>query len=96
MTSETSNTQIYSDYEIAARYAPVFYQDVDTTDGLCSDQSKSGSADWISAVNYDGDWDTSNNWNNMVSGRDSGKLIPYIYYYVTYTICDLIFRIKRI
>jgi len=75
----------YSDATIAEAYAPVFYQDVDTTDGLCSDQSKSGSADWITAVDYDGDWDTKNNWDNMVSGRDSGKLIPYVYYYVTYT-----------
>ncbi|WP_299626976.1 hypothetical protein [uncultured Tenacibaculum sp.] len=74
-----------TDHQIAIHYAPVFFQDVDTTDGLCRNQSKSGSADWITAVNYDGDWNTKNNWENMVSGRDNGKLIPYVYYYVTYT-----------
>lgn len=78
-------TVTYTDEAIAQEYAPQFLQDVDTTDGLCSNQSKSGSADWIAAVDYDGDWDTSNNWDNMVSGRNSGQLAPYIYYYVTYT-----------
>lgn len=83
--SKTSNLVAYTDFEIAEKYAPNFYQDVDTTDGLCSDQSKSGSADWITAVDYDGDWNTKNNWENMVDARSSGKLIPYVYYYTTYT-----------
>ncbi len=84
--SESIESKIsHSDAAIAARFAPVFFQDVDITDGWCSNQSKSGSADWITAVNYDGDWNTANNWDNMVSGRDAGKLIPYVYYYVTYT-----------
>ncbi len=82
---ETTNKSTITDYDIAARYAPVFFQDVDITDGWCRNQSKSGSADWMSAVDYDGDWDTSNNWENMESARDNGKLIPYVYYYVTYT-----------
>lgn len=83
----SSNTQklTYSDFEIAENYAPNFYQDVDTTDGWCSDQSKTGAADWITAVDYDGDWDTKNNWENMVSGRANNQLIPYVYHYVTYT-----------
>lgn len=81
----TQNKISHTDEAIAARFAPWFYQDVDITDGLCRNQSKSGSADWITKVDYDGDWKTGNNWDNMVSGRDSGKLIPYVYYYVTYT-----------
>ncbi len=86
LTSTTINkTSEKTDYQIAVNYAPVFFQDVDTTDGLCRNQSKSGSADWITAVNYDNDWNTKNNWENMVSGRDNGKLIPHVYYYVTYT-----------
>lgn len=80
-----NKTSEKTDYQIAVNYAPVFFQDVDTTDGLCRNQSKSGSADWITAVNYDNDWNTKNNWENMVSGRDNGKLIPHVYYYVTYT-----------
>jgi len=80
-----SRLEVYADFEIAENYAPDFYQDVDVTDGWCSAQSKSGSADWITAVDYDGDWDTSNNWNNMVAARDRGELLPYVYYYATYT-----------
>ncbi|GAA4111335.1 hypothetical protein GCM10022393_08950 [Aquimarina addita] len=45
----------HSDEAIAVRYAPIFFQDVDITDGWCSNQSKSGSADWITKVDYDGD-----------------------------------------
>ena len=83
--SDLQNKISHSDQAIAARYAPWFYQDVDITDGFCRNQSKSGSADWITKVDYDGDWKTGNNWDNMVSARNSGKLIPYVYYYVTYT-----------
>lgn len=85
-TSKTSQSKVaYSDKAIAAKYAPDFFQDVDTTDGVCRNQSKSGASDWFTAVNYDGDWNTKNNWENMVSARNSGKLLPYVYYYTTYT-----------
>lgn len=85
-TSKNFQSKItHTDAAIATRFAPIFYQDVDTTDGWCSAQSKGGTADWITAVNYDGDWKTSNNWDNMLSARNAGKLIPYVYYYVTYT-----------
>ena len=84
--SATSSQELtYSDFQIAEKYAPNFFQDVDTTDGWCSNQSKTGASDWITAVDYDGDWNTKNNWENMVSGRNKGQLIPYIYHYVTYT-----------
>ena len=86
LKSSQDNTLIsHTDFRIAQRFAPIFFQDVDTSDGLCRNQSRTGSADWITAVDYDGDWITGNNWDNMVSGRNSGQLIPYVYYYVTYT-----------
>ena len=85
LSATSSQGLTYSDFEIAEKYAPNFFQDVDTTDGWCSAQSKTGAADWITAVDYDGDWNTKNNWDNMVSGRSKGQLIPYVYHYVTYT-----------
>ncbi|AFH66135.1 hypothetical protein ACVNS2_36235 [Paenibacillus caseinilyticus] len=45
-----------SDLDLAYRWAPVHYQDTDSTDY---------DADYITAVNYDGDWNTLNNWDNQ-------------------------------
>jgi hypothetical protein len=47
--------------QLALRWAPVHYQDVDVTG--CG--SMSGRGDYITNVNYDNDWITSNNWNNI-------------------------------
>lgn len=67
---------------VAQFYAPTFYQDVDITDiFFCSNSSKTGAADWIAPVNYDGDWIAHNNWENMVSkGRDRGTLKGTVYF----------------
>ena len=54
-------TSLGSDEEIAFRWAPIHYQDVDTT----GDHSENGRADYLTAIDYDGDWDTSNNWDNL-------------------------------
>lgn len=85
------NSELYksvdtkSDYDIAKEYAPVFYQDLDKTDGICRNQSKSGSADWIAAVNYDGDWNGSNNWENLVRERAAQNIKATVYYTVNET-----------
>lgn len=47
--------------QLSLRWAPIHYQNVDQ-DG---DMSLGGKADYLTAVNYDGDWDTSNNWENL-------------------------------
>ncbi len=68
--------------QVAKHYAPVFYQDVDVTDiFFCPNSSKTGSADWIAPINYDGDWIAHNNWENLISkGRDKGTLKGAVYY----------------
>ena len=62
--------------DIAQHHAPLFFQDVDVTDlFVCPNSSKTGTADWIAPVNYDGDWDATNNWEHLINkGRDLGSL----------------------
>ncbi|TGD82242.1 hypothetical protein [Hymenobacter wooponensis] len=48
---------------LALRWAPVHYQDTDVT----GDHGLSGKADYISAINFDGDWSGTNNWNNLAT-----------------------------
>jgi hypothetical protein len=73
------------DFDVAWYYAPHIHQDMDVTDGLCSKQSVNGSGDWIARVDYDGDWNTKNNWENMSVARGNGTLNPVIYYNVAVT-----------
>lgn len=74
-----------SSYTIAQAYSPIIYQDLDRTDGLCRNQSRSGSADWIAAVNYDGDWVGNNNWENLTRERSQGDIKGKVYYTVNET-----------
>ncbi|MBZ4421901.1 hypothetical protein [Myxococcus sp. RHSTA-1-4] len=48
---------------LAKRWAPIHYQDVDVT----GTHSLSGRADYISRVDFDGDWSGTNNWDNTAS-----------------------------
>ncbi|MFD2571279.1 hypothetical protein ACFSUS_11590 [Spirosoma soli] len=48
---------------LALRWAPIHYQDTDVT----GSHGLSGKADYISAINFDGDWIATNNWNNIVN-----------------------------
>ncbi len=61
-------------FEVAKRWAPIHYQDID------DDNHR---ADYISAVDFDGDWRTIGNWDNM----NRYPLIPVVYFSVaeTYT-----------
>jgi len=45
--------------EVAWRWAPIHYQDTDSTDYT---------ADFIARFDYDGDWDGTNNWDNLHDG----------------------------
>lgn len=45
--------------EVAARWAPIHYQDTDSSDYF---------ADLITSVDYDGDWLATNNWDNLHVG----------------------------
>lgn len=59
-------------FELAFHYAPIHYQDVD--------DSKPKS-DYISSINYDGDWRSDNNWNNV----NKFPLSAHVYYSVVET-----------
>jgi hypothetical protein len=62
-----------SDTEIAARFAPVFYQ-------ALGDKPRS---DFITNFNFDADWRGDNNWNN--AAKESLALKAYVYYAVSET-----------
>lgn len=51
--------------EIALYHAPVHYQDTDAT---------RAEADYLTRVDYDGDWDALNNWENLENGDLSGAV----------------------
>ncbi|MDF1698792.1 MAG: T9SS type A sorting domain-containing protein [Saprospiraceae bacterium] len=72
--------------EIAKCFAPTIRHIAE----LDEDNSAGGRADLITAVNYDGDWDATNNWENLanyISGNPNthDELDPKVYYSVVWT-----------
>jgi len=61
------------DREIAARFAPTFYQ-------ALGDNPRS---DYITKFDFDGDWNGNNNWEN--TDEKKFRLLAYIYYSVSET-----------
>jgi hypothetical protein len=65
--------------QLALRWAPVHYEDVDQT----GSHALGGKADYITRYDYDGDLDTQNNWDN--AGNSAYPLAAHAYYSVTET-----------
>jgi hypothetical protein len=63
-----------SDADLAYRWAPVHHQDTADADY---------SADYVSPIDFDGDWESRNNWDNQPGHRD--KLTGAAYYSVVET-----------
>ena len=63
-----------TDLELAYRWAPIHYQDTDSSDY---------DADYLTTVNYDGDWDTLNNWERQ--DDQLSRLKGAVYFSVTET-----------
>jgi len=63
--------------DLALRWAPVHYQDTDVT----GSHALSGKSDYITAINFDGDWNATNNWNNIASASPAA----HCYYSVVET-----------
>ncbi|MGH9246490.1 MAG: hypothetical protein ACRD29_19705 [Acidimicrobiales bacterium] len=63
-----------SDAELAYRWAPIHHQDTDNTDAH---------ADYLTTVNYDGEWSTNNNWEHQ--DDDQQRLTGAAYYSVVET-----------
>lgn len=59
--------------EVAFKHAPIVRQDTDVT----GTHSIKGAADYITAVDFDGEWDTSNNWKNIQVGGDRSAVCYY-------------------
>jgi hypothetical protein len=55
-TDMKAMAQTPSDLDLAAYHAPIHYQDTDST---------KYSGDYITRFNYDGDWQGTNNWDNL-------------------------------
>ncbi len=53
--------------DLAKRWAPVHRQDIDAT----GSHSLGGKADYITAINFDGDWNATNNWDNIANSSYS-------------------------
>lgn len=66
--------QAVSDTDLALHWAPIHFQDTDDTDA---------DADYLSAVDYDGEWDTLNNWDHQ--DDDVRRLTATVYYSVVET-----------
>lgn len=65
--------------DLALRYAPIHHQDVHTRGG----HSLGGAADFVTAVDFDGDDDASNNWDN--AGDPRYPLAAHAYFSVVET-----------
>ena len=68
--------------EVAEHYAPVWYQDIDDTNAR---------ADYISRVDYDGDWVLNNNWENIYAHPIKAfvywsVIATSTHWFVTYTV----------
>ena len=66
--------------KLVHRWAPVHYQDVHNTDRV---GGLNGVSDFITRINYDGEWDTSNNWDNL--DKSNVDLSAYCYYSIAET-----------
>ena len=64
---------------LALHWAPIHYQDVDQT----GSHALGGAADYITRVDYDGDWNGKNNWDN--AGKAAFPLAAHAYYSVVET-----------
>ncbi|GAA0964785.1 hypothetical protein GCM10009555_002680 [Acrocarpospora macrocephala] len=63
-----------SDADLAYRWAPIHYQDSASSKYI---------ADYLASVDYDGDWNTRNNWDNL--DANAARLVGTVYYSVVET-----------
>jgi hypothetical protein len=73
LAAEPANAE-RSDGAVAARWAPIHYQDTDSSDY---------DADYLSAIDYDSGWYTKDNWEHQ--DDDVSRLSGTVYYSVTKT-----------
>jgi hypothetical protein len=71
-TTSQVETPPITDLDLAAYWAPIWYQDTDDTDP---------DADYITNFDFDSDWDGANNWEN----QPTYPLPGYVYYWIMET-----------
>jgi hypothetical protein len=74
LTAAPSPAVAISDSDLAFHWAPVHYQDTDDTDA---------DADYLSPIDFDGEWNTLNNWESQEG--PAGRLTGAVYYSVVET-----------
>lgn len=67
--------------EIAEHWAPIHYQSIRTNDGPFNNNGLNGKSDSLCSIDFDGDWNAINNWENLNNYRTQ----PSVYYYVAAT-----------
>ncbi|BDD03842.1 hypothetical protein [Aureibacter tunicatorum] len=87
-TEPTASVNSLGDYKpLVYHHAPVHIQDVDQTGRY----SLGGVSDYVTAIDFDGDWVSTNNWDNLKSKNDC-KAVSYYsvvesetHYFILYT-----------
>lgn len=79
LTAPTPAAAAVSRAELALRWAPIHYQDVDAT----GSHALSGQSDYITRVDFDGDLNGRNNWDR--AGQAGTSLAAHAYYSVVET-----------
>ncbi|MGK5740321.1 hypothetical protein [Micromonospora sp. URMC 103] len=79
LATPTPASAAVSRAELALRWAPIHYQDVDAT----GSHALAGQADYIARVDFDGDLDGRNNWDR--AGQAGTSLAAHAYYSVLET-----------
>ncbi len=77
--SSTTKKASISKLDIAKRWAPIHHMDVDAT----GRKSLKGKSDYITAIDFDGDWNATNNWDNIA--KSQYKASAHCYYSVVET-----------
>ena len=69
--------------QLALRWAPILYHEIDKDGGILGayDDSLGGKSDCLTAANFDGNWDTNDNWENL----ETYPANAYVYYSVVAT-----------
>lgn len=71
LQKQTKNSSFHLD--LAYFHAPVHYQDIDPT----GSHGLNGKADYITAYDFDGDFNAKNNWNNIGEKDIKAKAVSY-------------------
>jgi hypothetical protein len=71
--------------QVAQRWAPIVYQDIDRT----GKHSLGGRSDYLARIDYDGDWNPLNNWRNLEIHPPTGAVYYSVaechhYWYLVY------------